>query len=179
MFFTVPGLHNSGEDHWQTIWEKTYPQHFRRLQQQRWDTPDKDTWVTAMEKQLNAYPNEEIVLMGHSVGCAAIAHWVAAYGKQIKGALLVAPSDVDRPNYPSYITGFAPMPLQPLPFKTIVVASTNDHVVDLDRAAHFASCWKSSLHVLENAGHIEGKYGYGTWPEGLALLQQLDPEFIL
>lgn len=65
------------------------------------------------------------------------------------------------------------MPLTRLPFKTIVVASTNDHVVTLERARYFANCWGSELEILSEAGHFEEKSGYGAWPEGLELLDRL------
>lgn len=83
-------------------------------------------------------------------------------------------SDVDKPSYPKYITGFSPLPDQALPFPTIVVPSTNDHVVELGRARLFASNWGSELVVLENAGHIESKSGYGAWDFGLELIRRIE-----
>ena len=173
MNFNIPGLRNSGPDHWQSIWEKEYPRQFTRIQQDNWQKPDCSTWTGRMEEVLQHESLNEAILIGHSVGCAAIIHWYTQYGRKVKGALLVAPSDVDSPNYPSYITGFAPLPLEKLPFKSIVVASSNDHVVRLKRARYFAECWGSELVVLKNAGHIDPKSGYGDWPEGLELLKQL------
>ncbi|WP_017730116.1 RBBP9/YdeN family alpha/beta hydrolase [Nafulsella turpanensis] len=173
MNFIIPGLRNSGPDHWQSIWEKRYPEQFKRIEQDNWQKPDCSTWIQRIEEVLRHARPEEAILVGHSVGCAAIVHWFRQYGRPIKGALLVAPSDVDRPDYPSYITGFAPIPLEPLPFKSIVVASTNDHVVRLKRARYFAECWGSEPVELKGAGHIEPKSGYGEWPEGLELLKRL------
>lgn len=59
------------------------------------------------------------------------------------------------------------------PFKTIVVASTNDHVVDVERARYFADCWASTFEIVANAGQLQGKSGYGEWPEGLELIKRL------
>jgi uncharacterized protein len=120
-----------------------------------------------------------VILIGHSVGCATIVNWHHRFGKRIKGALLVAPSDVDDPNYPEYITGFSPLPLQKLLFPSIVVASTNDHVVAYERAKYFAACWGSELVILQNAGHIEDKSGYGNWQAGLELVSKLSGETIV
>lgn len=144
-----------------------------RIQQDNWLEPECNSWTEKIEKALLTTRLEEAILIGHSVGCAAIVHWFARYKKPVKGALLVAPSDIERPGYPVYIKGFSPMPLQKLPFKTIVVASTNDHVVSLDRARYFASNWGSELEIIPGAGHMEGKSGYGKWPEGLDLLDRL------
>jgi uncharacterized protein len=173
MYINIPGLRNSGPDHWQSILETTYPEQFYRINQTNWEQPDCEPWITRIERELGQFDLNEVILVGHSVGCAAIVNWHQRYGKRIKGAVLVAPSDVDSPSYPTYITGFSPMPLHKLPFPSIVVASTNDHVVSLDRAAYFADSWGSELVTLENAGHIEGRSGYGNWPEGLTLVKSL------
>lgn len=173
MNFNVPGLRNSDAAHWQTFWEKEHSEQFMRIQQDNWLEPECSSWIQQMENTLSTARLEEAILIGHSVGCAAIVHWFARYQKPVKGALLVAPSDVERSSYPAYIKSFSPMPLAKLPFKTIVVASTNDHVVTLERARYFASCWGSELEILSDAGHVEGKSGYGAWPEGLELLNQL------
>jgi predicted alpha/beta hydrolase family esterase len=36
-FLTVPGLGSSGTNHWQTLWEKQYPNNFKRVEQENWD----------------------------------------------------------------------------------------------------------------------------------------------
>lgn len=126
-----------------------------------------------MEEELKRFDYGQLVLIGHSVGCVTIIKWFERYGHSIAGALLVAPSDVDKPSYPSYITGFNPMPTHKLPFPSVVVASTNDHVVELERARQFASDWGSELVKLENAGHIESKSGFGKWDLGLELIARI------
>ena len=43
----------------------------------------------------------------------------------------------------------------------------------------FSQAWGSELVWLENAGHINGEGGFGTWPQGIELLFKLtgDPQF--
>ena len=89
------------------------------------------------------------------------------------GALLVAPSDVDAPSYPAGPTGFGPMPLDPVPFPTIVVASDDDPYVALDRARLFAGRWGSELVEAPGTGHLNSDSGLGDWPGGLALVDRL------
>lgn len=136
-FINVPGLRNSGPQHWQSEWEKTNPTKFIRVQQENWEAPNKELWVKALLELIETI-HEPVVLTGHSVGCATIVHAAAQQGEKILGALLVAPSDVESENYPTYITGFSPLPLRKLPFLSTVVASTNDHVVTLERARYFS-----------------------------------------
>jgi predicted alpha/beta hydrolase family esterase len=65
------------------------------------------------------------------------------------------------------------MPLVPLPFPSIVVASSDDQYVSPERAVEFARVWGSELRVIGAAGHINGASGYGPWPEGEAMLLEL------
>ena len=174
MFINIPGLRNSNEGHWQTIWERQHPGHFSRIIQEDWESPNCDHWIKRLDAELSNYDLSEVILIGHSVGCATIVNWFRQYKRSVKGVFLVAPSDVDQPDYPKYISGFSPMSLMALPFPSIVIASDNDHVVKLERAKYFAECWSSKFVVLENARHIEGKSGFGEWSQGLALLKSLN-----
>ena len=171
MKINIPGLHNSDDNHWQSHFEQLLPDEFIRIQQLNWDEPDCETWIDTIESTLDGLDYDKLILIGHSIGCMAIVKWFQKYGHQIKGALLVAPSDSEAVNYPFYIHGFTPIPTDTLPFPTILVASTNDHVTDLDRSKEFAQNWGSRLVILDNAGHIESKSGYGNWPSGMELIK--------
>jgi predicted alpha/beta hydrolase family esterase len=91
----------------------------------------------------------------------------------IKGALLVAPSDIEAPAYTFKAEGFAPIPLERLPFPTIVVASSNDVWVSLERARFFADAWGSEFLNIGEAGHINAASGHGEWREGMDILKRL------
>jgi hypothetical protein len=172
LIYTVPGLNNSSSSHWQTQWENKNNS-IKRIQQDNWSNPDRISWTKRLSDTIDPNKAAETILIGHSVGCSTIVHWYMQSNLTLKGALLVAPSDVDQKDYPKYITGFSPMPLKLLPFPTIVVASSNDHVVSLDRARFFSQQWGSKFIQIENAGHIEEKSGFGPWEEGLKLLEEL------
>ena len=169
--FILPGLNNSGPQHWQTRWEELYG--FTRIQQQDWDTPVKDDWVHTINEVIAPFPPGQVILIGHSLACATIAHWAHRYQRAIKGALLVAPSDVEAPTYPPGTQGFTPMPLQPFPFPSLVVASDNDYYVTPERATLFATHWGSRYVPIGNRGHINAASHLGDWPEGYQLLQTL------
>ena len=174
MKVNIPGLHNSDQDHWQTRLEKWDTLDFIRVNQENWDQPDCDTWIKRIENKLRDFTHSELILIGHSIGCMAIVKWYEKFGHQIKGALLVAPSDSERANYPKYITGFRPIPDKRLPFPTIIVASDNDHVTTIERSREFAKNWGSELVILENAGHIEPESGFGEWLLALELIDKLE-----
>ena len=171
-FFIVPGLANSGPGHWQTLFEQQDPS-FTRIQQREWDAPDCAEWVATLHQALRGEDLSAVVLVAHSLGCATIAHWAARYGLPVRGALLVAPSDVETSEFATFpTTGFSPMPVQRLPFASKVVASANDKWMTFARAQHFAAAWGSELVDLGMAGHINPASGFGEWPVGRALLKE-------
>ncbi len=145
-----------------------------RIQQENWDEPACEKWINQIENDLKDKNHEKLILIGHSIGCIAILKWFEKYNHLIKGALLVAPSDSEKESYPEYISGFVPIPNSKLPFPTIVVGSTDDHVSSLERTKEFAKNWGSKTLLLENAGHIESKSGYGEWPLAVELINELE-----
>ena len=168
----LPGWQDSGPQHWQSLWLKKYPNAVK-VEQRDWMHPEKDEWVKGLDDAINKAGTNEIILIGHSLGCATIAHWAqdftAASKAKIIGALLVSPFQKFAPE----ITGFAPMPLNPLPFRTIVVASESDPWATLEETTAFAKAWKAELVNIGPHGHINTDAGFGDWPQGEQLLQTL------
>lgn len=171
--FILPGLGNSGPEHWQSLWEKENPA-FERINQGDWETPVCSDWIDTIEKKIAQYPNKSIILVAHSLACSTVCFWAEKYKRAIKGALLVAPSDTEADTYPEGTTGFVPVPLIKLPFRSIVVMSTNDYYVTPERATLFAKTWGSELVSIGDAGHINVAAGFGKWDFGLELLKRLD-----
>ena len=166
---TIPGLWNSGPLHWQTHWEAAHPE-WRRVQQRNFDRPDRDEWIATLDAAVRSC-DEPPLLAAHSLGCSLVTHWnEVTGGAGVAGAFLVGPSDVEAPGYPEEGRSFAYMSKQRLPFPSIVIASTNDEFVSVDRARAFADAWGSRLTFIGEAGHINGASGYGPWPEGERLL---------
>lgn len=168
---TLPGLYNSGPEHWQTHWEKEHG--FIRINQKDWDTPALEDWIASIDAAITNYPLDKVVLVGHSAACAAIAAWAAKHRRKIKGAMLVAPSDTEAPSYPAGPVGFSPMPIVPLGFPSLVVASNDDEYVTLERAQFFATRWGSEFAFLCKAGHINSASNLGKWQVGFELLEKL------
>jgi predicted alpha/beta hydrolase family esterase len=168
----LPGYADSEPDHWQSHWERADPA-CRRVVQDDWLEPRLDDWLATLERYVRGCASPP-VLVAHSLACALVAHWAARPSAQAKAALLVAPADVDSSVHtPDEVRGFSPIPLTPLPFPSIVVASTDDPFVSLERAEMFARAWGSRLITLTHAAHVNAAAGYGPWPEGRKLLQDL------
>ena len=164
----VPGWRNSGPDHWQSLWAQQLP-HAERVEQDDWLVPHRDPWVAALEQLVLSRP-EPVVLAAHSLGCITAAHLGPEASARVRGALLVAPADPERR---AQLADFAPVPYAPLPYRSVLVASSNDPYCPIRRAGAHARAWGSEFVRLQNAGHINVESGFGDWPLGLALLQSL------
>ncbi len=171
-YLNIPGLGNSDPTHWQTYFEEHLP-NCKRILQSEWNAPDCVTWIETINDEIINHDANNIVLIGHSLGCTAIAHWYKKYNVKIRGAFLVAPSDIEQPIYTFPSTGFSPIPLDQLPFKSIVIASANDEWVSLERARFFADSWGSDFINIGDAGHINAVSGHYDWREGLEILKTL------
>ena len=164
----VPGWRDSGPGHWQSLWADSLP-NAQRTQQDDWVTPSRKAWVATLERQILEL-NTTVVIAAHSLGCIATTHISPEAASRIQGALLVAPAD---PQRRAVLEDFAPVPYQPLPYRSILVASSNDPYCPVRTAGAYARAWGSEFVRLQNAGHINIESGFGAWPLGLALLQSL------
>jgi predicted alpha/beta hydrolase family esterase len=169
----VPGLGNSGPQHWQRLWQAELGPRARAVEQADWDRPDFADWIARLDAAIATSP-EPPVLVAHSLSCALVAHWSVQQNHAIAGAMLVAPADVDSDAHtPPEMRAFRPMPMATLPFHSIVIASSDDPYVDRNRAAAFATAWGSRFVDIGAAGHINTGSGFGAWPLGRLLLDEL------
>jgi hypothetical protein len=164
----VPGWRDSGPGHWQSLWADSLPG-TQRAQQDDWVAPARQAWVNSLTRQILEVQGP-VVIAAHSLGCIATTHLPAQAAARIQGALLVAPADPERRGV---LADFAPVPYQPLPYRSILVASSNDPYCPVRTAGAYARAWGSEFVRLQNAGHINFESGFGAWPLGMALLQSL------
>jgi hypothetical protein len=174
-YLVIPGWQGSPHDHWQSHWQRTLPNAVR-VEQADWQWPRRSAWVAELERSIAAEPTA-VVLIAHSLGCVTVAHWAAqaspALLAQVRGALLVAPADVERPGCPEELQDFAPMPTAPLPFPAQIVGSDNDHAASAARLLELSRDWQAPAGILPGAGHINVKSGHHRWEQGFAWLYRL------
>ncbi len=164
----VPGWRNSGPGHWQSLWTERLVG-IERVTQDNWVAPSKEAWVGQLARTILAQPGP-VVVVAHSLGCIATTHLPSEAVARIQGALLVAPADPERR---SVLSDFAPVPYRKLPYRSVLVASSNDPYCPIRLAGAYARGWGSEFVRLQDAGHINVESGFGEWPLGLALLQSL------
>lgn len=171
----IPGYGGSGPGHWQTLWERQHPD-FVRVEQRDWFHPVCEEWVSELGQAIDT-AGSDTVLVAHSLGCHTVAHWAYRSESQartgIRGALLVAPPDLEAPGGPEGVSGFTPVPMQALPFRSILVASNNDPHAEIEVLKHFAMAWGSDFREVGACGHINAESGLDEWPQGLSMLQEL------
>ena len=171
----LPGLDNSGPRHWQGHWEKL--SRFSRVDFGAWDNPRLHLWVDALDRAIRERSGP-LILAAHSLGCLATAWWAALRWTEdlrgkVRGALLVAPPDVDALDVDVRLRDFRPLPQHRLPFHTTLIASRDDSLLGFGRAKDIARLWGSDLVDAGRAGHINAESGLEEWPAGLRHLAAL------
>ena len=168
----LPGLGGSGPGHWQNWWLSQDPDAIL-VEQADWNAPDIESWIERASSAIEEYPYS--LLVAHSLSCALVAHLaVRRPDLPIAAALLVAPADVDdRLRTPLAVESFSPLPLERLPYASVLVGSSNDPTVSIGRAMAFSHAWGARFIHLRDSGHINAESGFGPWPDGLRLAGRL------
>ncbi|WP_283148824.1 RBBP9/YdeN family alpha/beta hydrolase [Silvimonas soli] len=160
----VPGLKDSGTEHWQSCWQRQFPA-WHRVTQRNWNVPDIDGWGDAIKRTLAACQRPAI-LIGHSLGALASCALLASEPVAVAGLMLVAPAE------PAKFELDDRVPDTRLPVPSVVVASHDDPLMRFDRAEYWANAWGSRLIDLGDAQHINAEAGFGPWPYGLSILAE-------
>jgi predicted alpha/beta hydrolase family esterase len=170
-FIVLPGIGGSGERHWQSSWQRARPA-MQRFAPGSWDAPQRDDWIGALNRSVGAAAMPP-VLVAHSLACLLVAHFSVLSALPVAGALLVSVPDPDARAYPHAAAGtFAAVPVGPLRFPTLIVASRDDPYGSLSYQQHRAAQWGSKFVEIGEQGHINAASGLGDWPAGLALLDE-------
>jgi predicted alpha/beta hydrolase family esterase len=168
----LPGWQNSGEGHWQTLWEQRHG--WTRVQQDDWMWPRRGDWMARLDEVLLGL-RTPVLLAAHSLGCQLVAGWAehSRHTARVAGALLVAPPDTEREDMPPHLHNWRPLRRPRLPFPAIAVISSDDPYADPGRMRALAADWGAEVVEAGPRGHLNADSGLGEWPEGVALLQAL------
>ncbi|ROP58708.1 hypothetical protein EDF19_3741 [Curtobacterium sp. PhB115] len=200
----VPGIWNSDQEHWQSVWERERGDAAVRIEPASWAEPDPADWRDAITRAVAACPAPP-VLVAHSLGVLAVADWLAAGAAHatraahaagaahatgaagtdgtnrttrpaVAGAFLVAPPDPDAPGFPRAASGFAAP--RPLPaggrVPTRLVVSDDDPYCTPERAIAFAEAIGATTLRVGALGHVNVASGIGSWPTGRSLLDDFE-----
>jgi predicted alpha/beta hydrolase family esterase len=103
-----------------------------------------------------------------------VASWAALSPNvsKVAGALLVAPPDPLQANLPPQLHSWRKPVLNTLPFKTALVASTNDPFCSFTAAEQLAQNWGTDLVNIGERGHINAESGLADWPAGREMFRK-------
>ncbi|MFL6719413.1 MAG: RBBP9/YdeN family alpha/beta hydrolase [Burkholderiaceae bacterium] len=175
----VPGLREFVPDHWQTLLAATLS-NVRSVAPLEHDKLSCAARVGAIDAAI-AMIDGPVIVVAHSAGAMIFVHWAAQRDtRQVRGALLAAPADLETPMPAGYPTtdvlnnhGWLPIPRAVLPFPSIVAASSNDPLMRLERARDFAKSWGSRFVELGEVGHLNPASGFGEWPKAEEFIREL------
>jgi predicted alpha/beta hydrolase family esterase len=167
----VPGRGIPRPEHWLRRWADARPGY-------RW-APEPPApplvlrdRVAALDRTIRE-SEEPAILIAHSAGCVTVAVWAAGHRGPVRAALLVTPPDIEgaRPDDPSDLPWV--LPRTRLPFRAVLVGSRTDPYSTFDRFEQLAVDWGARLVDAGDAGHLDTSSGYGPWPDGERLVEEL------
>lgn len=141
------------------------------------DFPQKKEWVEYIHEKI-VVPNEEVFLVGHSLGCMAIMCYVASLeqNEKIGGMLLVA--GFSRSIGIPYLENFFEAPLdydavENHVERCTIITSDDDPYVPIGEGKYLEEKLNGKLIVLNGAGHINKASGFLEFPLGMEQLLQM------
>ena len=172
-YVNVCGLGNSGPNMWMSKWEKQFHKQFSRVQQKDWEHPEVSTWVLELRDHIHALNERNIILIGHSMGCATIAHYKNShlFDNRIKGCFLVGPANVCHALLPESCHSFKDFPEVRNSIPVQLMISENDPYCNLETALHYSEIWGAEYLHMGLQGHFCGSDRFEEWTEGLQILR--------
>ena len=167
----IPGYEGAGPVHWQSRMVGKLST-ARIVDQPDWLHSSQAVALAQIVKAVDE-ATRPIVFVAHSLGNILVAQAVpelsrAGLIERIKGAYLVAvPTARALSELAAVDTAFGNIPRDPLPFRSVLVASSNDPFATMEDAADISAAWGSKLIEAGEQGHINTASGHGPWPEGM------------
>lgn len=163
----VPGYPASASGHWLTRWEQKLSTG-KPIEFENPDAPTLKAWISTLSEAV-ASATRPVFIVAHGLGVLAVAHAAPKFTDgRVKGAFLVAPvlrEAIDA--QPEIDPAFARIPLDPLPFPSVLVASRNDPLAPFEESEDLSYAWGSAFVDAGEAGHLDAASEHGPWPEGL------------
>ncbi|WBB51940.1 alpha/beta fold hydrolase [Verrucosispora sp. WMMD573] len=174
-YLVVPGRGIPLPGHWSRTWVREIPE-FQWAPEPPGPPYVAAERVAALHAAVSA-DGEPVILVAHSAGCLTVAVWASQHTGPVDAALLVTPPYLD----PDWTPGpdeiadvfIDHVPREPLPFRSILVASRNDPHATFEQFEAYARDWGSELFDAGVVGHLDSKTGFGGWPDGERLVRSL------
>lgn len=145
------------------------------------DKPKMEEWVEAIEKNVGT-PNEDIYLVGHSLGVPTVLNYIESLQKGIKigGVVLVSGIIHPIPGKDRYIPinhfyekEFNYEHIKSVCNNFLVIHGDNDTAVPFEQAEELSHKLSCELVEIKNGGHLNGSSGFYELPEALDALEKM------
>ncbi len=139
--------------------------------------PKQSAWLKELHKYIKKNIEDEIVLVGHSLGGTTILRYLEKHNpKNIIGSVIVSASC--RLNKNKKISGFLDKKFEWLKIKEragkiFVIHGDDDSLVPLVEGEEISSNLGGELIVIPNGKHLNGSAGFITLPEALNAIKKI------
>lgn len=134
-------------------------------------------WVDEVSRHIERNTNDEIYLVGHSLGAPAILRYLeSAQAKKISGAVLVSGQSEKNNNrkIDSFLNkNFDFGKIKSNCKKFAIIHGDNDPNVPLDNAKFLSQKLNGELVIIENGGHLNGSAGWFKLPQCFKALNKM------
>ncbi|MCL4400159.1 alpha/beta hydrolase [Patescibacteria group bacterium] len=132
------------------------------------ESPICSEWVEEISRQINSNKNDDIYLVGHSLGSTAILRYLESAEKEIMGVILV--SGPCRKNNNRKIDSFLDKPfnygnIKSKSKKFAIIQGDNDPNVPMDDAETLSRELEGKLIIVPDGGHLNGSSGWHKLPQ--------------
>lgn len=129
-----------------------------------------------METLLSLSPDEDTVLVGHSLSNALIMKYLGRPETKVKSVFMVAAwdwlmDDVKKFHETFFENGFVYEIIKKKQIPITIVNSTTDPYIDIERSKGMADKLNAKFVSVENAGHFVARDGYTEFPLLLKLIE--------
>lgn len=142
------------------------------------ELPVLSEWIEEIQRQADRNKEDELYLVGHSLGVPAILHFLSDYyDLNVKGVVLVSGpvEKTENKNIENFLsTLFDYQNIKSKAKHFTVIHGDNDPNVPLHHAEILSKGLEGKLTVVKNGGHLNGSSGYTELSECLdALLEMM------
>ncbi len=141
--------------------------------------PKKEEWVKTIADVV-ADPEDEIFLVGHSLGVPAILHYLQSLenDRKINGVVLVSgpvkPLKVVKyPVIDTFLDSFDFTHIKKVCKNFCIIHGDNDDKVPFNHAEELSKNLNCKLITIPNGGHLNGSAGWTELPEVLEALKEM------
>ncbi len=149
------------------------------------NNPQKVEWVKTIDNVVNVFPEDEIILIGHSLGVPGVLRYLETLteGKKISGVILVSGpcaliNPHDKESKIRKIDNFLDTPFDFEYIKKVcknfyVIHGDNDDKVPFGHAEELSKNLNCKLISIPNGGHLNGSAGWNELPQVLQVINEI------